>query len=57
MKTEKYVLELTIAEHKLLIELLNYARSVFIDEGNPIEDVNELLVKAMKAKAKRRRIF
>jgi len=57
MKTEKYVLELTIAEHKLLIELLNYARSVFIDEGKPIEDVNELLVKAMKARTKRRRIF
>jgi len=57
MKSEKYVLELTVTEHKLLIEILNYARSVFIDEVKPIEDVNELLVKTMKAKTKRRRIF
>lgn len=55
MKSEKYVLEITPAEHKLLIECLNFARSRYIDEGKPIEDVNELLVKTMKTK--KRRLF
>ena len=55
MKNEKFILELTPAEHKLLIECLNLARSRYIDEGKPIEDVNVLLVKAMNVKTKKRR--
>ena len=56
MKEQKRILELTGFEGRLLVACLNTARSKYIDEDKPIDDVNMLLVKAMKAKIKKARI-
>ena len=53
MKEEKRILELTNFEWRLLVGCLNTARSVYLDERKPIEDVNDLLVKAINAKSKK----
>ena len=52
MKEEKRILELTNFEWRLLVGCLNTARSVYIDEGKPIDDVNKLLLKALDVKLK-----
>ena len=56
MREEKRILELTDFEWRLLVGCLNTARSVYLNEGKPIDDVNILLVKATKAKLKEVRI-
>lgn len=56
MKEQKRILELTDFEWRLLVGCINTARSVYIDEDKPIDDVNMLLVKAMKAKLKKVRV-
>ena len=56
MKEQKRILELTDFEWRLLVACLNTARSKYIDEGKPIEDVSVLLVKAMNAKIRKVRI-
>ncbi len=56
MKEQKRILELTDFESRLLVACLNTARSKYIDENKPIEDVNVLLIKAMNAKLKKVRI-
>lgn len=56
MREQKRVLFLTDAEWQLLIRCINTARSKYLDEDKPIDDVNMLLVKAMKAKLKKVRI-
>ena len=38
-------------------EYLNEARSLFLDNGNPVEDIDELLIKAFEMKRKKVRIF
>ena len=53
MKEEKRILELTDFEWRLLVACLNAARSKYIDEDKPIEDVNILLIKALDAKSKK----
>ena len=53
MKEEKRILELTYFEWRLLVGCLNTARSVYIDEGKPIDDVNMLLIKVLDAKLKK----
>lgn len=40
-------------EKRLLIEGLNHCRTQFLEENKPIEDVNDMLLKVMKAKSKR----
>lgn len=52
----KRILELTDFEWRLLVACLNTARSKYIDEGKPIEDVNILLIKVMSTKQKKVRI-
>ena len=52
MKEKKRVLELTDFEWRLLVGCLNTARSAYLDEGKPIEDVNLLLIKTLNAKLK-----
>lgn len=54
-QTKRYII-LDNSEWRLLIACLNAARSKYIDEGNPIEDVNVLLIKAMNAKLKKARV-
>ena len=55
MKEQKRVLELTDFERRLLVACLNTARSKYIDEDKPIEDVNLLLIKTLNAKLKKAR--
>ena len=56
MREQKRVLLLTDNERQLLIKCINTARSKYFDEDKPIDDVNMLLVKAMKAKLKKVRV-
>ena len=49
MREQKRVLLLTDNERQLLIKCINTARSKHLDEDKPIDDVNILLVKAMKS--------
>ena len=53
MQKQKRILELTDFEWQILVGCLNAARSAYLDEGKPIEDVNMLLIKAMNAKLKK----
>ncbi len=54
LKREKRFLVLDSYEWRLAIEGMNNFRSHLIQAGMPTEDVNALLIKLMKAKAKRR---
>ena len=56
MREQKRVLFLTDAEWQLLVRCINTARSKYLDEGKPIDDVNILLVKTMKAKLRKVRV-
>ena len=56
MREQKRILELTDFEWRLLVACLNTARSKYIDENKPIEDVNLLLIKTQHAKLKKARI-
>ena len=56
MREQKRILELTDFEWRLLVTCINTARSKFIDESKPIEDVNLLQVKTLNAKLKKARI-
>lgn len=53
MREQKRILELTDFQWRLLIKCLNKARTLFLNEGKAIEDVDELLIKAIKAKSKK----
>ena len=53
MREQKRILELTDFEWRLLVGYLNTARSVYLDENKPIEDVNLLFIKVMNAKLKK----
>ena len=54
MKRKKRYLALSSFEWRLAIEGMNNFRSHLIQAEMPTEDVNALLIKLMKAKAKRR---
>lgn len=56
MKEQKRFLELSEFEWRLVIKCLNEARLLFLDNGNPVEDIDELLIKAFKMKHKKVRI-
>ena len=56
MKEQKRFLELSEFERRLLIKCLNEARSLFLDNGNPVEGIDEFLIKAFKMKWKKVRI-
>ena len=53
MKEQKRFLELSEFEWRLLIKCLNEARSFFLDNDNPVEDIDKLLIKAFKTKHKK----
>lgn len=55
MREQKRILELTDFELRLLVAYINTARSKYIDEDKPIEDVNLLLIKTLNAKLKKAR--
>ena len=56
MNEQKRFLELSEFEWRLLIKCLNEARSLFFGNGKPVEDIDELLIKAFKMKYKKARI-
>lgn len=53
MREQKRIIELTDFEWRLLVHCINAARSVYLDAGKPIEDVNDLFVKATKTKIRK----
>ena len=57
MREQKGIIELTDFEWRLLVRCINAARSVYLDESKPIEDVNDLFVKSTKAKIRKVRIL
>ncbi len=57
MTDTKRVITVDDFEHRLLVGCINKARTEYMEEGMPVEDVNELLLKtidAPTAKEKRR---
>ena len=57
MTDMKRVITVDDFEHRLLVGCINKARTEYMEEGMPVEDVNELLLKtidAPTAKEKRR---
>lgn len=56
MREQKRILELTDFEWWLLINCLNEARTLFINESKPTGNVDELPIKIFKAKWKKVKI-
>ena len=56
MKEIKRRLVLNDFEYPLLVGCVNKARTMFIDEGKPIEDVSALLIKIIDAPTKKIKI-
>ena len=55
-KDVKYKVTLDDFEHRLLIGCVNAARTMYLEQGNPTEDVDELLIKIIKAPSKKARV-
>ena len=56
MKEIKRRLVLDDFEYRLMVGCVNKARTIFIDEGKPIEDVSALLIKIIDAPTKKIKI-
>ena len=56
MKEIKRRLVLDDFEYRLMVGYVNKARTMFIDEGKPIEDVSALLIKIIDAPTKKIKI-
>lgn len=56
MKEIKRRLVLDDFEYRLMVGCVNKARTMFIDEGKPIEDVSTLLIKIIDAPTKKIKI-
>ena len=54
MRREKRYIYMDSAEHRLAIVGMNHFRNKLIQAGKPTEDVDVLLLKPWKAKARRR---
>ena len=54
MRREKRYIYMDSAEHRLAIVWMNHFRNKLIQGGKPTEDVDALLLKLWKAKARRR---
>ena len=49
MTDTKRVITVDDFEHRLLVGCINKARTEYMEEGMPVEDVNELLLKTIDA--------
>ena len=49
----KHKVTLDDFEHRLLIGCVNVARTMYLEEKKPTEDVDDLLVKIIKASSKK----
>ena len=57
MKTKRKYFYLNDFEHRLLVGCLMTARSEYLQEGKPIEDVNNLILKIIDAPTKKVRVI
>lgn len=53
LKDVEHKVNLDDFEHRVLIACVNTARTVFIEQGKPTEDVDELLIKIINAPSKK----
>jgi len=53
IKDVKHKVQLDDFEHRLLIGCVNAARTLYLEQGKPIEDVDELLIKIIEAPSKK----
>lgn len=52
VKDVKYKVTLDDFEHRLLVGCVNVARTMYLEQHKPTEDVDDLLVKIIKAPSK-----
>lgn len=53
MTEAKRIMTMDDFEHRLLVGCINKARTEYMEEGKPTEDINELLIKAIEAPTKK----
>lgn len=53
MTEAKRIMTMDDFEHRLLAGCINKARTEYMEEGKPTEDINELLIKAIEAPTKK----
>ena len=53
MTEAKRIMTMDDFEHRLLVGCINKARTEYMEEGKPPEDINELLIKAIEAPTKK----
>ena len=53
VKDVKHKVTLDDFEHRLLVGCVNVARTMYLEQNKPTEDVNDLLVKIIKAPSKK----
>ena len=54
---EKYYIALDDFERRLLVTCLNDMRNKLIADDNPIDDINEILLKVIDAKTKKFKVI
>ena len=52
VKDVKHKVTLDDFEHRLLVGCVNAARTMFLEQNKPTEDIDELLIKIIKAPSK-----
>lgn len=53
VKDVKHKIILDDFEHRLLVGCVNAARSIYLEQCKPTEDIDELLIKIIKAPSKK----
>lgn len=53
MTEAKRIMTMDDFEHRLLVGCINKARTEYMEEGKPTEDINELLIKVIEAPTKK----
>ena len=53
IKDVEHIVKLDDFERRVLINCMNIARTVFIEQGKPTEDVDDLLIKIINAPSKK----
>ena len=53
VKDVQHEVRLDDFEHRLLVGCVNVARTMYLEQNKPTEDVNDLLVKIIKAPSKK----
>ena len=55
MDNKKYEIEVDNFEHRMLVQVLSEKRSELISEGKSAEDINDLLLKVIDTKQKKKK--